>query len=56
MLATSLEAVFAALYLGGGLAAVFPVVRRLMRLEATPACEPERTRSPARPGSPGSPC
>ena len=40
MLATSLEAVFAALYLGGGLAAVFPVVRRLMRLEATPASEP----------------
>jgi ribonuclease-3 len=36
VLATALEAVFAALYLGGGLAAVEPVVRRLMRLDAAP--------------------
>ena len=40
MLATSLEAVFAALYLGGGLAAVSRVVRPLMRFEAIPASEP----------------
>ena len=40
VLATSLEAVFAALYLAGGLAAVTPVVRRAMRLEAAPTAEP----------------
>jgi ribonuclease-3 len=36
VLATALEAVCAALYLEGGLAAVVPVVRRLMRLEGGP--------------------
>jgi ribonuclease-3 len=40
VLATALEAVFAALYLRGGLAAVAPVVRRLMRLEAVSAAQP----------------
>jgi ribonuclease-3 len=39
VLATALEAVFAALYLAGGLAAVLPVVAGLMRLERDPASE-----------------
>jgi hypothetical protein len=36
VLASALEAVMAALYLTGGPAAVVPVVRRLMRIEAAP--------------------
>lgn len=40
VLATALEAVFAALYLEGGLAAVAPVVRGLMGVAAVPSAEP----------------
>jgi ribonuclease-3 len=40
VLASALEAVMAALYLEGGLAAVLPVVSDLIRLEDEPSAEP----------------
>jgi ribonuclease-3 len=40
VLATALEAVFAALYLGGGLGAVVPPIRRLMRVPDEPSGTP----------------
>jgi ribonuclease III len=40
VLASALEAVMAALYLEGGLAAVLPVVSGLIRLEDEPSAEP----------------
>jgi ribonuclease-3 len=46
VLATSLEAVFAALYLAGGLDAVAPVVRRLLGIREAPAGGPSPARSP----------